>query len=1492
MKQRKSLKALVALLLVLCLIFQTGGFALAAGERVNYAAGKSVAVNNDVNMPQYFAAAYLTDGVTDCAGANHGYSSADYGTTDLSASPNTITIDLGQERNVDEIVLWPRNSCVTGAADAVTANFPVDFTIQVSQDGTGYSTVKTVTGLANPNGAKQSFTFDKVSARYVKLETTKIGLPENGTSAHHLQLAEIEINGNAADNQDEEPTEGPTTSLDGRVSIQDGMLVVPGGSAAVYHTTQSFSGDYTVEMRAVVDYQAVGLMLGNGNPNQALWCLALVDPYGVWIHQPGNWSSVNKVANFAVKQGEFITLKVQISGTTAVTSINDEVVDTCTLPASSTSGPIGLRFSNTESGKIDFIKVTQNDSVIFEDDFNFINGSKWDIPVPEEPAEQEYDVNFALNKAAAANNDVNMPQYFRQVYLTDGVTNCANPNFGFSSKQYASDDISSDPSVITVDLGADRTFNHLVLYPRNDVSTGIDGASSPNFMVDFTVQVSSDGVTYTDAYSIVDNPNPNGKAQGHAFEEVTGRYVKITTTKLGPLPTGEAAHYLQFAELEIYNRKNLALDKAVTANSDINNATYFNQTYLTDGIRGCQGVTHSGQVGNFGYCSKGYGSPDISADPNIISVDLGAVQTVNQISLYPRDDVTVNGGEGAANFPVTFDVQVSTDGTNFETVYSVENYECNSAAAGYIHSFDDHEARYVRVVTKKVSGLPANETTSYVQVSELEVYNRLAVPSNPGESVQRNFSDLPYAANSATQLLDIQLPSTGEGPYPVVVFFHGGAWLIGDKTDAESRGILNTALSKGYAVVNVNYRLASEAQWPAQIYDCKAAIRYIRANAEQYHFDTDRIAVLGASAGAHLAQMVGVTNGMTSMEDLSMGNAEYSSEVHAVVSLYGISDLTKWNYRESLFSWLGDPIKKLLGDDYTEEEALAASPITYVSENTVPFLIAHGQNDTLVEPEQSYTLEAKLKETIDPELVDTYYPANGPHGDASFWNTQEPIDQVMAFLQKRFEPNKPLTNGDNFRAYGSVDLSSYPNSTLNLQYANDSATQKLHIITPTTGEAPYPTIVFIHGGGFAGGNSSNGMALYTARGPLQALEKGYAVALVDYRCGGEAKYPAPVYDIKAAIRYLRANANTYQLDVDRFAIWGESAGGHLADFVALTSGDPNYEDLSMGNADYSSAIQAAVSWYAITNLTTDRNQQYAPTLLGYGASANYEGALDASPIAHVTKDVCPFYLQHGLADNEVEYQDSIQLYNLITAAAGEGRAKLELFPGINHAVKKFLEPENINKIIAWLDEQMPAAEKDIVFGEDTPTETYVSEYFPVSVTTPGDVQRIRLYNEYGLAIGMRDLQVTENEDGTRTFAFQMAVGTVGDNRVFTVRTYTDGVETITRAKLRIDIKARGPQIVSAAFTEDVGVINGNVTVRVVTDKNTAKVNLYNEFGVRLGVKSRSYVDTDEGRVWNIVTSFGNDGVRSLYADAQNKYGAKSEKLLTSNQIKIVVMLLG
>ena len=898
----------------------------------------------------------------------------------------------------------------------------------------------------------------------------------------------------------------PSASSDGRVSIQNGQLVIPGGDAVTYYTTQTFSGDYTVEMRACVDYQALGLLVGNGSPNPALWCMALVNPVGVWIHQPGSWSasSINKVANANVATGAMVDLKIEIVGSTVKTYINEELISTDTMPTDFSAGPLGLRFSKKEAGKVDYIKVTQNGKLLFRDDFNYIDSSNWDIPVVD------YNVNLALGKTALTNSDVGLAQFFKIDYLTDGIT-------------------------------------------QSDVSAG-----------------------------------------------------------------------------------------------------------------------------NYGYSSNK------NASGVVVAVNLGELSAVNQIVLYPRNDVATADGR-AANFPTDFSIQYSTGGTtdaDFITIDTITNGSCASPTEAYSYSFDTVDAVLIRLVVNGVSGAASGESSAYVQLAEMEVYLRDA--SKLPEEEPRDFLDLAYADQSERQKLDIHLPD-GEGPFPVVVYYHGGAWLTGDKATApEAQGILDAIVEKGYAVVCANYRYASEAQWPAQIYDCKAAIRYIRARADEYGLDASRIAVFGASAGGHLALMTALTNGVAEFEDLSMGNATYSSEVMAVVSNYCISDLTKWDSRSSLYDSVGDPIEKLLGADWTEEQALAASPITYVSEDSVPVYLAHGQNDSLVEPYHSSDLEEALKAVIDPELVDTYYPADAPHADPTIWNGTDSITNIIAFLQKRFEPHVPLTNGDNYRAYSRLDLSTYANATLNLQYASLSDTQKLHIVTPD-GEGPFKTIIFIHGGGFSGGNSSNGTVLYTARGPIQALEDGYAVVFVDYRCGGEAKYPAPIYDIKAAIRYLRANAETYNLDADRFAIWGESAGGHLASFVAATSNDLAYEDLTMGNADYSSAVQACVALYPITDLTTDRNQQYAPTLLGYGAADNYNGCLAASPVAHITEDICPFYLQHGLADNEVEYQDSIQLYDLIKEA-GQDNAKLDLYPGINHATKKFLDEKNVDKLIAWMDE--------------------------------------------------------------------------------------------------------------------------------------------------------------------------------------------------------------
>ena len=561
------------------------------------------------------------------------------------------------------------------------------------------------------------------------------------------------------------------------------------------------------------------------------------------------------------------------------------------------------------------------------------------------------------------------------------------------------------------------------------------------------------------------------------------------------------------------------------------------------------------------------------------------------------------------------------------------------------------------------------------------------------ESGAPNLWDIPYVENSdnSEQMLDIVLPEYAQGQYPAIVFIHGGAWVQGDKSEGGFYSGQDDALKKGYVVVNVNYRLAQNAQWPAQIYDLKAAIRYIRANADKYHIDPDRIAVWGASAGGHLAQMLATTNGNKDMEDLSMGNAEVSSDIQAAISYFGISDVSKWDTDTEALRGLTatgkTPTELLLGDNYTVEDALAASPISYVSENTVPMLITHGGKDDLVPDEQTKMLEEELRKYLKPEMIDTYYPADAGHNDF-YWGLPEAEKKPFDFLFKQLRPTELIDAEDNVYPGGTITLDKYTNKYMNVAYANQSPVQKLHLVLPENKEEKnYPLIIFIHGGGFQVGNSSDEGLIFTAQGPLHAVEKGYAVAFVDYRCAWDSYFPTPVQDIKAAIRYLRANADEYGLDENRFAIWGESAGGHLANYVALTGGREEFDDPSMGNAEYSSKVQAVVSHYAITDMTTERNAQYRPALLG-GAQNDIEAQRNASPLYQVTKDAPPTYLQHGMADDGVDYHDSIALYEKLVEVTGDSRNKLDLFPGYNHAVKKFFSEENANKLIAWLDEVM------------------------------------------------------------------------------------------------------------------------------------------------------------------------------------------------------------
>jgi len=278
--------------------------------------------------------------------------------------------------------------------------------------------------------------------------------------------------------------------------------------------------------------------------------------------------------------------------------------------------------------------------------------------------------------------------------------------------------------------------------------------------------------------------------------------------------------------------------------------------------------------------------------------------------------------------------------------------------------------------------------------------------------IKNKYLDIPYASMSDAQKLDIYIPESVDGPFPVIVSIHGGGFEAGDKRDAQAEPMLK-GLERGYAVVSVNYRLSGEEIWPAQIYDCKAAIRWIRANADKYNFDPDNIAAWGGSAGGHLSAMLGTSGDIEKLEDLSLGNQEYSSRIQAVVDWFGPTDFLKMDEQleESgvpdpmIHCVPGAPESNLLGQDIRNVPELVkeADPTTYVSSDDPPFFIQHGTEDNLVPYQGSVILARKLGEKLGSDNVYLeLFPATG-HGNGKAFYTGENINKIFRFLDKHLK---------------------------------------------------------------------------------------------------------------------------------------------------------------------------------------------------------------------------------------------------------------------------------------------------------------------------------------------------------------------------------------------------------------------------------------------------------------------------------------------------------
>ena len=259
---------------------------------------------------------------------------------------------------------------------------------------------------------------------------------------------------------------------------------------------------------------------------------------------------------------------------------------------------------------------------------------------------------------------------------------------------------------------------------------------------------------------------------------------------------------------------------------------------------------------------------------------------------------------------------------------------------------------------------------------------------------------IPYATVDGNELaLDLYLPTGVDNP-PLLVYVHGGAWRFGNR---DSVSVIDLVDGHGIAVASVSFRLSPVAPLPAMVHDIKGAIRFLRANAGEYGYDPDRFGITGVSSGGHLAALVGLTNGSAPHEGDVGGNTNVSSEIQAVVTYFGASNLTTILAQSTPFGLnLREPaIELLLGGPLEEKENLArfGSPVFQVDPSDPPLLILHGDQDPQMPINQAHELHGVAKQH---GLTTHFEVVHGAAHGGPLFTDEARTELVAAFLQDAF----------------------------------------------------------------------------------------------------------------------------------------------------------------------------------------------------------------------------------------------------------------------------------------------------------------------------------------------------------------------------------------------------------------------------------------------------------------------------------------------------------
>jgi len=268
-----------------------------------------------------------------------------------------------------------------------------------------------------------------------------------------------------------------------------------------------------------------------------------------------------------------------------------------------------------------------------------------------------------------------------------------------------------------------------------------------------------------------------------------------------------------------------------------------------------------------------------------------------------------------------------------------------------------------------------------------------------GMCASKQIRNLEFAVvNGHSLTLDLYLPDKGKNP-PLLLWIHGGGWHSGSK----SKCPISWVTEDGFAVASISYRLTDKAIFPAQIHDCKAAVRLLRANRSKYGYSTDKVGIAGSSAGGMLAALMGTSGDVEALEGTVGGNKKQSSRVDAVIDFYGATDFVlRSKTQPKRANTPGSVVFKLLGGgaDRKVELARLASAAFHVSRDDPPMLVFHGDKDKTVLPDQSLRIQEAYKSARLP--LDLNILKGAGHGGKQFFSKKNK-KKMVSFLSKHLK---------------------------------------------------------------------------------------------------------------------------------------------------------------------------------------------------------------------------------------------------------------------------------------------------------------------------------------------------------------------------------------------------------------------------------------------------------------------------------------------------------